>query len=51
MNITIEVMRLTDLEAGERVMARADGAGRVMLEGEEDVLECLAGSLLGVFQR
>ena len=51
MNITIEVMRLTDLEAGERVMARADGAGRVVLEREEDVPACFAGFLLGVFER
>ena len=51
MTITIEVMRLTDLEAGERVMARADGAGRVVLEREEDVPACFAGFLLGVFER
>lgn len=47
--IPIAEMRIAGLEAGERVIARADGPGRVVLEREEDVLESFSGSLTGVF--
>ncbi len=47
--IPIDAMRIAGLEAGERVVARADGPGRVVLEREEDVLEIFSGSLTGVF--
>jgi len=47
--IPIDAMRIAGLEAGERVTARADGPGRVVLEREEDVLESFSGSLTGVF--
>ena len=49
--IPIDAMRMAGLEAGERVIARADGPGRVVLEREEDVLERFAGSMTGVFER
>ena len=49
MTIPIDAMRIAGLEAGERVVARADGPGRVVLEREEDVLEIFFGSLTGVF--
>jgi bifunctional DNA-binding transcriptional regulator/antitoxin component of YhaV-PrlF toxin-antitoxin module len=45
-----EAMRGAGLEAGERLTARADGPGRVILEREVDVLELFAGSLTGVFE-
>ena len=48
--IPIDAMRVAGLEAGERVIARADGPGRVVLEREEDVLESFSGSLTGVFE-
>jgi len=41
--IPIDAMRIAGLEAGERVVARADGPGRVVLEREEDVLESFSG--------
>jgi bifunctional DNA-binding transcriptional regulator/antitoxin component of YhaV-PrlF toxin-antitoxin module len=44
-----DAMRNAGLEAGERVTARADGPGRVILEREVDVLDQFAGSLTGVF--
>jgi bifunctional DNA-binding transcriptional regulator/antitoxin component of YhaV-PrlF toxin-antitoxin module len=44
-----EAMRNAGLEAGERVTARADGPGRVVLEREDDVLKFYAGALTGVY--
>ncbi len=49
--IPIDAMRVAGLEAGERVVARADGPGRVVLEREEDLLESFSGILTGVFER
>ena len=43
-------MRNAGLEAGERLTARADGPGRVVLEREEDVLKLYAGTLTGVYE-
>ncbi len=37
------------LEVGERVVARADGPGRVILEREAGVLNDFAGALSGVY--
>lgn len=47
--IPAAALRSAGLEAGERLVARADGPGRVVLEREEDVLGELAGSLQGVY--
>lgn len=44
-----EAMRNAGLEAGERLTARADGPGRVVLEREVDVLKVYAGALTGLF--
>jgi bifunctional DNA-binding transcriptional regulator/antitoxin component of YhaV-PrlF toxin-antitoxin module len=44
-----EAMRNAGLEAGDRLTARADGPGRVVLEREVDILEQYAGSLTGVY--
>ena len=49
--IPVDAMRVAGLRAGERVIARADGPGRVVLEREEDVLETFAGCLTGVYDR
>jgi bifunctional DNA-binding transcriptional regulator/antitoxin component of YhaV-PrlF toxin-antitoxin module len=46
-----EAMRNAGLEAGERLTARADGPGRVILEREVDILGIYAGSLTGVYNR
>lgn len=42
-------LRAAGLEAGERLTARADGPGRVILEREEDVLAEFTGALTGVY--
>lgn len=49
--IPIDAMRIAGLVAGERVMARAEGPGRVVLERQDDVLERFSGSLTGVFDQ
>lgn len=50
--ITIPVaeLRAAGLEPGERLVARADGPGRVVLEREHDVLADFAGALTGVYE-
>ncbi|MDA8276885.1 MAG: AbrB/MazE/SpoVT family DNA-binding domain-containing protein [Actinomycetota bacterium] len=47
--IPIDAMRLAGLEAGERLIARAEGPGRVVLERQDDILKWFSGSLTGVF--
>lgn len=49
--ITIPVaeLRAAGLEAGQRLVARAAGPGRVILEREHDVLADFAGALTGVY--
>ena len=42
-------LRAAGLEAGERLVARADGPGRVVLEREHDVLGDFAGQLTGAY--
>lgn len=42
-------LRAAGLEAGERLVARADGPGRVVLEREEDVVSVFAGALSDVY--
>jgi bifunctional DNA-binding transcriptional regulator/antitoxin component of YhaV-PrlF toxin-antitoxin module len=42
-------LRAAGLEAGERLVARADGPGRVVLEREHDVLADFVGALTGVY--
>ena len=42
-------LRAAGLAAGERLVARADGPGRVVLEREHDVLGDFAGKLTGVY--
>jgi len=49
--IPVEALRNAGLEAGDRVVAHADGAGRIILEREHDVVNELAGALTGVYKR
>src|SRR5207244_5779248 len=48
--IPVDALRAAGLEAGQRVVASADGVGRVVLEREEDVLAEFAGALTGIYQ-
>jgi bifunctional DNA-binding transcriptional regulator/antitoxin component of YhaV-PrlF toxin-antitoxin module len=47
--IPVDALRAAGLEVGERIVAHADGPGRVVLERETDVLEEFAGVLTGVY--
>ncbi|MBI4935527.1 MAG: AbrB/MazE/SpoVT family DNA-binding domain-containing protein [Actinobacteria bacterium] len=49
--IPADALRSAGLEVGERVVARADGPGRVVLEREHDVLAEFAGAMTGVYTR
>lgn len=49
--IPADALRAAGLEIGERVVAHADGPGRVVLERERDVLADFAGALSGAYQR
>lgn len=48
--IPAEALRSAGLEVGDRVVAHADGAGRVILEREHDVVAEFAGALTGVYR-
>jgi bifunctional DNA-binding transcriptional regulator/antitoxin component of YhaV-PrlF toxin-antitoxin module len=47
--IPVSELRAAGLAAGERLVARADGPGRVILEREHDVLSEFAGALTGAY--
>ena len=47
--IPVAELRAAGLEAGERLVARADGPGRVVLEREHDVLAEFTGALTGAY--
>jgi bifunctional DNA-binding transcriptional regulator/antitoxin component of YhaV-PrlF toxin-antitoxin module len=47
--IPTDALRAAGLEVGDRVVAHADGAGRVVLEREHDVIAEFAGALTGVY--
>ncbi len=49
--IPVEAMRNAGLGVGDRVTARSDGAGQVILEREPDVVAELAGALTGVYEQ
>lgn len=48
--IPAEALRSAGLEVGDRVVAHADGAGRVILEREHDVVAEFAGALTGTYR-
>jgi bifunctional DNA-binding transcriptional regulator/antitoxin component of YhaV-PrlF toxin-antitoxin module len=47
--IPADALRAAGLEVGDRVVAHADGAGRVVLEREHDILAEFAGAMTGVY--
>jgi len=47
--IPVQALREAGLEAGDRVTARVDGPGRVILEREDDVIARFAGMFKGVY--
>ena len=47
--IPADALRGAGLEVGERVVAHADGPGRVVLEREDDVLAEFAGAMTGAY--
>lgn len=49
--IPVDALRAAGVEVGERMVATADGPGRIVLEREADVLADLAGALTGVYRR
>ena len=49
--IPVDTLRAAGLKIGERVTATCDGAGRVVLERERDVLSEFVGALTGVYHR
>ncbi len=48
--IPAEALRSAGLEVGDRVVAHADGSGRVILEREHDVVAEFAGALTGTYR-
>ena len=49
--IPVDTLRAAGLKVGERVSATCDGAGRVVLVRERDVLSTFVGALTGVYRR
>ena len=47
--IPAAALRNAGLEVGDRLIAHADGAGRVILEREHDVVAEFAGALTGTY--
>lgn len=47
--IPVAALRSAGLSVGDRLVARVDGPGRVILEREHDVLAEFAGALTGVY--
>ncbi len=47
--IPADALRNAGLRVGDRVVAHADGAGRVILEREHDVVAEFAGALTGTY--
>jgi bifunctional DNA-binding transcriptional regulator/antitoxin component of YhaV-PrlF toxin-antitoxin module len=48
--IPAEALRNAGLQVGDRVVAHADGAGRIILEREHDVVAEFAGALTGAYR-
>lgn len=48
--IPLEAMRSSGLTSGQRVVARADGPGRIVLEREDDVLNEFCGVFDDVYE-
>ena len=50
-SLPVEAMRQAGLQSGERLVARADGPGRIILEREDDPISQFAGVLTGVYAK
>ncbi len=48
--IPVDAMQEAGFRAGDRLRARADGSGRVVLEREADPLDAILGALTGVYE-
>ncbi len=48
--IPADALRAAGLEVGERVVAHAEGPGRVVLEREHDIVAEFAGALRGAYR-
>lgn len=48
--IPVDALRAAGVEAGERLVATADGPGRIVFEREIDVLAQFAGALTDVYR-
>ncbi len=48
--IPVDALRAAGLEIGERVVAHAEGPGKIVLERERDVLAEYAGAMTGVYE-
>ena len=48
--IPVDALRAAGVQPGERLVATADGPGRIVFEREVDVLAEFAGALTGVYQ-
>ena len=48
--IPVDALRDAGVEVGDRLVAHADGPGRVVFEREVDVLGEFAGALTGVYE-
>jgi bifunctional DNA-binding transcriptional regulator/antitoxin component of YhaV-PrlF toxin-antitoxin module len=49
--IPADALRAAGLEIGDRVVAHAQGPGRLVLKREQDVLAEFAGAMTGVYRR
>lgn len=47
--VPVDALRAAGLAAGERLVARADGPGRIVLEREHDTLAEFVGAMPGVW--
>ncbi len=48
--IPVDALRAAGLEVGERLVARADGPGRVLFERDSDVFDEFQGLLTGIYE-
>jgi bifunctional DNA-binding transcriptional regulator/antitoxin component of YhaV-PrlF toxin-antitoxin module len=48
--IPVDAMRAAGFRPGDRVRARAEGQGRVVLEGAKEPLDEFLGALTGVYE-
>lgn len=48
--IPVDALRAAGLEVGERLVAHADGPGRIVFEREDDVLARFSAALTGTYE-